>query len=100
MVGKWSCKNPLTIGERRLIKEGLDLNMSYQEIGQYVGRHKSVVLRESKRLGDTKKYDPDKAQEHFEQKQIAKRKKDLKVECNCGEGFIYCPVKKDKKDEV
>lgn len=70
MVEKWSCINPLTIHERRLIKEGLDLNMSYREISLHTGRCKSVVLRESKRLGEVKNYEPEKAQEHFEQKQM------------------------------
>jgi IS30 family transposase len=74
MVEKWSCINPLTLDERRLIKEGLDLNMCYREIGQHAGRSKSVVLRESKRLGDISKYDPDKAQKDFEEKQRKKRK--------------------------
>ena len=69
MVEKWSCINPLTIEERRLIKEGLDLNMTYREISLHAGRCKSVVMREAKRLGNIKDYDPDKAQAHFEEKQ-------------------------------
>ena len=69
MVEKWSCINPLSIEERKLIKEGLDLNMSYREISIHVGRCKSVVMREAKRLGDIKIYDPEKAQENFEEKQ-------------------------------
>lgn len=69
MVGNWSCFNPLTIEERRLIKEGLDLDMSYGKIALHVGRCKSVVMREAKRLGDIRKYDPEKAQENFEEKQ-------------------------------
>lgn len=75
MVNKWSCKNPLTIEERRLIKEALDLNMNYREIGLHVGRHKSVVMREAKRLGDVSKYDAEMAQTHFEKKQRDKHKK-------------------------
>ena len=77
MVQKWSCVNPLTIQERRLIKEGLDLNMSYREIALHANRCKSVVLREAKRLGDVNKYDPDKAQKNFEDKQMRKRSKRL-----------------------
>ncbi len=69
MVGKWSCINPLTIEERRKVKEALDLNMTYSEMSLHVGRCKSVVMRESKRLGDVKIYDPEKAQEDFEEKQ-------------------------------
>lgn len=75
MVGKWSCKNPLTIDERYKIKEGLDLGMSYREIGEHVGRNKSVVLRESKRMGIVNKYEPQKAQEDFEMKQRIKQKR-------------------------
>jgi IS30 family transposase len=75
MVGKWSCANPLTIEERRLIKEGLDLNMNYREISEHVGRCKSVVMREAKRLGDISEYDPDKAQAHFEKLQRDKNKR-------------------------
>lgn len=66
MVGKWSCRNPLTFEEREKIKEGLDMQMTYRQLGEYVGRAKSVVMRESKRLGDIRKYDPKKAQQHFE----------------------------------
>lgn len=74
MVEKWSTYNPLTIEERRLIKEGIDLNMSYREIGIHARRSKSVVMREAKRLGDFKNYDPDKAQNHFENKQKREKK--------------------------
>lgn len=69
MVEKWSCRNPLTIQERLLIKEAIDLNMSYSEMSTHVGRCKSVVMRESKRLGDHSTYNAEKAQEHFEDKQ-------------------------------
>jgi IS30 family transposase len=69
MVGKWSCRNPITIEEREKIKDGLDMDMSYRQLSQHVGRSKSTVMREAKRLGDVRKYDPLKAQEHFEMKQ-------------------------------
>lgn len=68
MVSIWAAINPLTIEERRKIKEGLALNMYYREIAIHVGRCKSVVMRESKRLGDVSDYDPDLAQEDFETK--------------------------------
>ncbi len=76
MVSKWIAINPLTIDERRMIKEGINLNMSYSELSEYVGRCKSVVCREAKRLGKAFDYDPDKAQADFEMKQklIGKRK--------------------------
>lgn len=69
MVGKYMAINPLTIEERYKVKEGLDMNMSYSELGRHVGRPKSTVLRESKRLGHAFTYDPQKAQEDFENKQ-------------------------------
>ncbi len=69
MVEKWSCRNPLTFEERQKIKEGLMMDMTYRQLGEYVGRAKSVVMREAKRLGDIRKYDAKKAQEHFEMKQ-------------------------------
>ncbi len=69
MVGKWMCKNPLTLQERILIKEGLDLNMSYREICDHSKRPKSTIRRECKRLGDVKNYDAYEAQKDFEQKQ-------------------------------
>ena len=76
MVCKWICINPLTIEERRKVKEALDMNMSYGEMAIHVGRCKSVVMRESKRLGSAWNYDPDKAQKDFEtkQKRIGKKK--------------------------
>lgn len=74
MVGKWSCRNPLTIEERRKIMYGLDYGMNYREIAEYVGRCKSVVIRESKRLGCVSKYNSEFAQIDFEDKQRAKRK--------------------------
>lgn len=70
MVGRWIANNPLTIEERRKIKEGIDLGMSYREIGLHVGRAKSTVLRESKRISPYPwNYDPDLAQLDFEEKQ-------------------------------
>lgn len=75
MVSQWSCQNPLSLEERKLIKEGLDLGMSYSQIGLHAGRCKSVVLRESKRLGSSENYDALKAQNHFEQIQKFRRKK-------------------------
>jgi IS30 family transposase len=67
MVEKWSCQNPLSIEERKLIKEGLDANWTYREIAAHAKRGKSTIMREAKRLGDIKDYDPEKAQEHFEE---------------------------------
>lgn len=58
----------LTIDDRIKIKEALDMNMSYSEMANYVNRNKSVVLRESKRLGEIKYYDPVLAQQNFESK--------------------------------
>lgn len=72
MVGKWSVKNPLTIEERIKIKEGLDLNLSYSQLAVFVGRYKSTVMREAKRLGTPEEYDPFEAQRNFEQGQIDK----------------------------
>lgn len=74
MVAYWSVCNPLTLEDRKKIKEGIDSGLSYGEIGFYVGRPKSTVMRESKRLGDPSKYDPIKAQKDFEQKQVKRRK--------------------------
>jgi IS30 family transposase len=79
MVEKWSVYNPLTIEERILLKEALDLNLSYKEIGLYVGREKSIVIREAKRLGHYSLYDPYKAQEHYENIQINRYKKKQQV---------------------
>lgn len=72
MVGKWSVKNPLTLEERKKIKEAIDMDMSYSKMAIYVGRYKSTVMRESKRLGNVNDYDPEKAQLAFEQGQIEK----------------------------
>jgi len=82
MVGKWSSINPLNIEERRLIKEGLTLNMSYRQISLHCGRAKSVVIREAKRLGDIHLYDPDKAQKHFEDIQKRRNLKKEKINAN------------------
>jgi len=69
MPCRWRAMNPLSIEERLKVKEGLDLDLSYGALATYVGRCKSVVMRESKRLGDIRKYDAYKAQEDFEAKQ-------------------------------
>lgn len=76
MPCKWIAINPLSIEERFKIKEGLDLDLSYSQLAIHVGRCKSVVLRESKRLGKAENYDPLKAQADFEAKQklIGKKK--------------------------
>ena len=76
MPSKWIAINPLTLEERFKIKEGLILDMSYSQLALHVGRHKSVVMRESKRLGKAEDYDPIKAQADFEFKQtlIGKKK--------------------------
>lgn len=59
-------KNPLTLDERKKLKEGLELHLSYTQLAKYVGRNKSTLIRESKRLGNADSYDPEKAQEHSE----------------------------------
>ena len=70
MVAKWIANNPLTIEERKKVKEGIDLRMSYREIAIHVGRAKSTVMREAKRLSPYPwNYDPDLAQADFEAKQ-------------------------------
>jgi IS30 family transposase len=76
MISKWKAINPLTIHERRLIAEGIRVGMSYRQLGLHVGRHKSVVLREVKRLGEPSNYIPEKAQKDFEDKQklVGKKK--------------------------
>ena len=74
MVERWSVKNPLKLDERKKIKEAIDLGMSYSQMALHVGRNKSTVMRESKRLGDVNDYDPEKAQQHFESGQIEKYK--------------------------
>lgn len=77
MVGKWIANNPLTIHERRQVKRGIDLGLSYSQLADFVGRSKSTVMRESKRINPSPwKYDPDLAQADFEAKQklIGKKK--------------------------
>lgn len=74
MVEKWSVRNPLTLDERKKIKEAIELGMSYSQMAEHVGRYKSTVMRESKRLGDPKDYDPEKAQKSFEDGQVEKYK--------------------------
>jgi IS30 family transposase len=69
LVSIWKARNPLTIEERRKIKEALDLGLSYRQIGKYVGRSFTTVRRETKRLGSYKNYDPELAQKDFEEKQ-------------------------------
>jgi len=69
MINKWKVKNALEFSERVKIKEAIDLNMTYREMAEYVGRPKSTVMREAKRLGTFEIYDPKKAQEDFERKQ-------------------------------
>lgn len=70
MIQKWIANNPLTIKERIKIKEAIDKGMSYGEMAIYVGRAKSTVMREAKRLGpDVWNYDPKIAQKDFETKQ-------------------------------
>ena len=76
MVCKWIANNPLSIQERIKIQEGIGLDFSYRQIGEYVGRCKSVVMREAKRLGSAYEYNAMKAQTDFEAKQklIGKKK--------------------------
>lgn len=61
--------NPLKLEERIKIKEAIDLDMSYGQMAIHVGRSKSVVMREAKRLGKYTDYDPYDAQNDFEKKQ-------------------------------
>lgn len=76
MPGRWIAINPLSIEERLKVKEGLELDMSYSQLAEHVGRCKSVVMREAKRLGGPGDYDAYKAQQDFEAKQklIGKKK--------------------------
>ena len=76
MVCKWIANNPLSIEERVKIQEGIDLDFSYRQIGEHVGRCKSVVMREAKRFGSVYEYNAVKAQTDFESKQklIGKKK--------------------------
>lgn len=63
---KWSCRNPLKLEDRQKIQEGLQLGLSSREIARMIHREKTVILRESMRLGDREKYDAILAQIHFE----------------------------------
>lgn len=65
----------MTLEERMKIKEGLEKNLSYSQLAVFVGRNKSTVLRESKRLGSPKQYDPVEAQKNFEEGQVEKYSK-------------------------
>lgn len=75
MPGKWSVKNPLTLQERKMIQEALEMNISftYNDIAKYINRSKKTIIRECNRLGN-EKYDAEKAQQHFENLQIEMRK--------------------------
>lgn len=80
MISKWKANNPFTLEERKKLREAIDLNFSYSEIANYVGRPKTSVMREAKRLGNHLDYDPKKAQKDFEEKQKLvgiKRKNDV-----------------------
>jgi helix-turn-helix protein len=71
---RFQVKNPLTLEERIKIKEGLDLNLTYREIAETIGRAKSTIIREARRLGEVSQYDPQKSQINFEYIQQIKRK--------------------------
>lgn len=73
MVSEWMVKNPLSLEERKMIKEGIDGGLSFRQIGLYVNRNKSTVMYEAKRLGKPDNYNPEKAQEDFERKQRARK---------------------------
>lgn len=77
MVSRVKARNPLTIEEREQIERGILLGESYGSIAAIVGRNKSTIIRESKRLGEAADYDAEKAQKDFELKQtfITGRKK-------------------------
>ena len=72
---KWSCRNPLTIEERKIIESGIKEGLSSRQIGSLINRGKSVILRESKRLGDLENYDAVNAQKKFEKIQRLSWKK-------------------------
>lgn len=69
MVFKWPSKNPFTLDERKKIREGIDLKMSYRQIAYHCGRSKTGVLREVKRNGGVESYDAELSQFNFEEKQ-------------------------------
>lgn len=73
MIAKWQVKNPLTIEERKKIKQAIDHGMSYREMSLFVGRGKTTMRRECKRLGEFQDYDPEEAQKDFEEKQMRKQ---------------------------
>jgi IS30 family transposase len=75
MISKWSVKNPLSLDERKHIHELIQTTLTYQEIATKMNRSKSTIRRESRRLGNVKDYDPEKAQQHFEALQMAKNTK-------------------------
>lgn len=76
MVSNVMAYNPLTLEERIKIKEGIDLGMSYREIGIHCGRGKSTVMRESKRIGGHYSlYDAEKAHKDYEDKLYGKMKR-------------------------
>jgi len=67
----------MKIEERIKIKAGLDANMTYVEIAESIGRAKSTIQRECKRLGGFWNYEPKRAQKDFEEKQkLVGRKKE------------------------
>lgn len=70
MVYKYKVKNHLTLKERQEIRKGIDADLSYLKIAESLGRAKSTVLRECKRLGDPQRYDPLKAHQNFKKKQM------------------------------
>ena len=74
-MNKWSCKNPLTLQQRKEIQDLESRGFSSREIGGMLSRAKSTILRELKRLGIDVEYDPDKAQQDFERKQYEGREK-------------------------
>ena len=75
MISKWQCKNALTHYQRVLLEQAIIKGLSYREIAEYVGRPKSTVMREAKRLGKPNDYNANEAQADFENKQFNKRKK-------------------------
>ncbi len=87
MPGRWIAINPLSIDERLKVKEGLELDLSYSQLALHVGRCKSVVMREAKRLGKPEEYDAHKAQADFEAKQklIGKKKNGQKKDNRTGD---------------
>ncbi len=68
MPQKWPSRNPLTLSDRKKLKEGLDMNLSYRQLANHIGRTKSTAMFEAKRLGSYKDYDPEKAQKDYEKK--------------------------------